>query len=265
MSPSQGAPSPQPPLSVVRWMIWTWSESYRTVGTCMLCLQMHWGRLPSWPRSCDRRRGSSWVSTCTSLFLRFWFFDFRLVLQGSYLRRRNLFVGLGCHCGRRINTLPLRGLIISWLPSPDTEEVAGEDWNGRDSRSPFIQYLGGGSPHCVSDGLTCKNDLERHYLAASESKPSLLVSLRKGLRMKFPSCSYATLYAAFETRLKQGSVTTSHSATSVSRTGHHWPILVYIVCFTLENVRYRNSIKWAVGTKLGSQCICYNPRTLRNF
>lgn len=89
------------------------------------------------------------------------------------------------------------------------------------SAAYLFNILGGGNPHCVSNSVTCKSDLEKRYPAASESKAPLLVSLRKGLRMKFPGCSSTALHTAFETRLKQGWVTRSHSATSASCTGHH--------------------------------------------
>jgi len=51
--------------------------------------------------------------------------------------------------------------------------------------------------------------------AASQSEPPFFMNLRRGLRIKFSGCLSAASYAAFETRLKQCSVTRCHSATTV--------------------------------------------------
>ena len=172
------------------------------------------------------------ISISVSFF--FWFpigFERKLSSEAESARRSEVSLPQKNKC------FASEGLIISWLPSPDIEVVAGEDWNGRDFCSLFIQYFGVRALIVSRMAWRARAILKSYPAAASKSKPPLLVNLRKGLRMKFSGCSSAAFYAAFETRLKQCSVTSSHSATSVSCMGHHWPI--YIVCFTLENVRYR--------------------------
>jgi len=68
------------------------------------------------------------------------------------------------------------------------------------SEAYLFNFLGGGSPYCVLDRVTCESDLEGPYLRSK--------------RTKLSGCLSAASCAAFETRSTRGGVTRCHSATT---------------------------------------------------